>query len=182
MSDSGGILILQRPASLPSSALLNGGSAATAVPLRRKLGSSTSARQSSKKALWALTKPVGTPTVDPESFLTPADYERPAPCTTPGAPRRKKACKGCTCGLAEIEAAEAEGKNIILIDGAPDGGARESTPQENERARLMAAAAAAPKATSSCGNCFMGDAFRCDGCPYLGTSFRELSVSYSTRG
>jgi len=55
---------------------------------------------------------------------------------------KKRACKNCTCGLAEEEAAAA----------AAGGGTM--------------AAASAPK--SACGNCYKGDAFRCAGCPFLG--------------
>ncbi|EGD75532.1 hypothetical protein PTSG_06602 [Salpingoeca rosetta] len=51
----------------------------------------------------------------------------------------RKACKNCTCGRA-------------------DAAAEDSAPNDT----------AAPVAASSCGNCYLGDAFRCATCPYLG--------------
>lgn len=137
-----------------------------AVPLKRR---ADPARQSSKKALWTLSSP-STPSIDAEALLTTADRARPIPTCEPvnsGAPRRKKACKNCTCGLAEIEAEEAKSGKVVLldVDGAVEVGTGDA-----EKERLIAAAKAAPKATSSCGSCFLGDAFRCASCPYLGVS------------
>ncbi|KAH9966043.1 cytokine-induced anti-apoptosis inhibitor 1, Fe-S biogenesis-domain-containing protein [Russula dissimulans] len=122
-----------------------------------------------KKAIWDLT-PARGDTIDAESLLTDADRARPAGCepVKAGGTRRKKACKGCNCGLAEEEEAELRSglAKVVLLDGSESGGATEVALSEKER--LARAAKAAPKATSSCGSCFLGDAFRCAGCPYMG--------------
>ena len=159
-----GTLTAQKPAhSVAAPVPIKG--TTTALPLRRKADPD---RKASKKALWTLNAP-STPSIDAESLLTAADRERPAACepAVRGAPRRKKACKNCTCGLAELEAEELAQSKVVLLDGKVDGQAIEVPQADKER--LMAAAAAAPKATSSCGNCYLGDAFRCSSCPYRGT-------------
>lgn len=152
-------------------------SAGAAVSLKTKTTHPASAalpRRSAaaKKAIWDLTAPRGD-TIDAESLLTDADKARPAACEPfkAGGPRRKKACKGCTCGLAEEEEAEVRNglAKVVLLDGSEGGGASEIALSEKER--LSRAAKAAPKATSSCGSCFLGDAFRCASCPYMGASF-----------
>lgn len=156
-SDAGGTLIAQKPA-----ARLSLSARAVALPRR-------TTDPAKKKALWTLTSPT-TPSIDPESLLTSADHERPVPTCEPlaksGALRRKKACKNCTCGLAELEEEETQQSKVVFLDGAEGGGTQEV--QLSEKERLAAAAAAAPKATSSCGNCYLGDAFRCSSCPYVG--------------
>ncbi|KAF9246991.1 cytokine-induced anti-apoptosis inhibitor 1, Fe-S biogenesis-domain-containing protein [Melanogaster broomeanus] len=156
-------VVAQRPGH-PTFTALPGPLSSGAVPLRRR---ADPARQSSKKALWTLTSP-STPSIDADTLLTPADRARPVPTCEPataGTPRRKKACKNCSCGLAEIEAEEAMTANVVLLDAD---GAVEVGPGQAEKERLAAAAKAAPKATSSCGSCFLGDAFRCASCSYLG--------------
>ncbi|EJF61149.1 cytokine-induced anti-apoptosis inhibitor 1, Fe-S biogenesis-domain-containing protein [Dichomitus squalens] len=159
-----GALIAQKPAHTTGASTSIKTASVAALPLRRK---ADPAKKASKKALWTLSAPA-TPTIDAESLLTPADRERPAACepAVRGAPRRKKACKNCTCGLAELEAEELAQSKVVLLDGKVDGQAIEVSQAEKER--LVAAAAAAPKATSSCGNCYLGDAFRCSSCPYRG--------------
>ncbi|TNN04927.1 Anamorsin isoform 1, partial [Schistosoma japonicum] len=79
--------------------------------------------------------------INTNSLLQKSDYVTPlAACGQEFAKnsigKRKRACKNCTCGLAEIEATEVEDKSVVSI--------------------------------SSCGNCYLGDAFRCSTCPYRG--------------
>ncbi|KAJ7591346.1 cytokine-induced anti-apoptosis inhibitor 1, Fe-S biogenesis-domain-containing protein [Mycena floridula] len=153
LSQPDGTIIAQKPAhSASPMRLLN----------RKKTDPAT------KKALWTLSSP-STPVIDAESLLTDVDRQRPVPTCEPvnaSAPRRKRACKNCSCGLAELEAEELRASKVVLLDGSQTGTAREVDQIEKER--LIQAAKLAPKATSSCGNCYLGDAFRCASCPYIG--------------
>lgn len=81
-----------------------------------------------------------------------------APSCRPVTGKRRRACKDCTCGLAQrLEAEDA---------------AKRATADQN-LAKLRADELAEVDFTvqgkvGSCGNCALGDAFRCDGCPYIG--------------
>lgn len=176
-------LIAQKPAHAPSTSLSLINRSANSVPLMKLKRKTDPAK---KEALWAITSSPSTPVIDAESLLTPEDRARPVPTCTPvngAAPRRKKACKGCSCGLAELEDDERMNGKVVLLDGSQNGEAREVNQAEKER--LIQAAKAAPKATSSCGSCFLGDAFRCASCPYLGafqllfSSSLTLNLNYS---
>jgi hypothetical protein len=76
--------------------------------------------------------------INPDSLLTEEDKKKPDAdalkvCKTTG---KRKACKDCSCGLAE---------ELAGVDAD----------QQKEK--------------SACGNCYLGDAFRCSTCPHLGT-------------
>lgn len=168
-------LIAQKPAHTPSTPLSLKNRSAKSVPLMKLKRKTDPAK---KQALWAITSSPSTPIIDAESLLTPEDRARPVPTcepVNPAAPRRKKACKGCSCGLAELEEDERKNGKVVLLDGSQNGEAREVNQTEKER--LIQAAKAAPKATSSCGSCFLGDAFRCASCPYLGALSLLFSLS-----
>ena len=79
--------------------------------------------------------------------------------------KRRRACKDCSCGLAERIAAE---------DKAKRAEADKNLQKLNVSAPLLDADDLAEVdftvqgKVGSCGNCALGDAFRCDGCPYIG--------------
>ncbi|XP_064640772.1 anamorsin homolog [Lineus longissimus] len=80
--------------------------------------------------------------VDEEELLDEDDLKKPDPASLRAEcgpnSEKKKACKNCTCGFADELEA---GK----------------TPKQKTQA-----------AASACGSCYLGDAFRCASCPYLG--------------
>ncbi|KAJ5725366.1 uncharacterized protein N7483_006723 [Penicillium malachiteum] len=102
--------------------------------------------------------------INEDSLLDEQDLTRPImppPECQPKTGRRRKACKDCTCGLADrLEAEDKErranaDKNLNVMKLNTDDLAELDFTVEG-------------KQTGSCGSCALGDAFRCDGCPYLG--------------
>nr|CAG4635114.1 EOG090X0FGQ [Alona affinis] len=98
-----------------------------------------------KAAVWSLTDSLvddQVELVNEDDLLDEDDLIKPTAeslkvCGTTG---KRKACKDCSCGLAE----ELNAEKGIEKPSAPK------------------------SATSSCGSCYLGDAFRCASCPYLG--------------
>ncbi|XP_058446910.1 anamorsin homolog [Malaya genurostris] len=79
--------------------------------------------------------------IDADELLDEDDKIKPTAeslrvCGTTG---KRKACKDCSCGLAEELEAETRGSSVQ-----------------------------SSAVKSSCGSCYLGDAFRCASCPYLG--------------
>lgn len=101
--------------------------------------------------------------IDEDTLLDEEDMGRPIiqpPECRPKAGKRRRACKDCTCGLAERIQAEDTAK-------------RSDADRALEAMKLGANDLAEVDFTvqgkvGSCGNCALGDAFRCDGCPYVG--------------
>ncbi|MCL4125668.1 UNVERIFIED_CONTAM: hypothetical protein GTU68_026821 [Idotea baltica] len=79
---------------------------------------------------------------DPDDLLSEEDLVKPDPASLKvcGTTGQRKACKNCVCGLKEELDAEAE---------------------QDIKAKQK-------EVKSSCGSCYLGDAFRCASCPYLG--------------
>ncbi|KAM0420855.1 hypothetical protein ACHAPT_011385 [Fusarium lateritium] len=101
--------------------------------------------------------------IDEDTLMTEDDLLRPInipPECQPKAGKRRRACKDCSCGLAERLATE-------------DAQKREEADKKLESVKLATDDLAEIDFTvqgkvGSCGNCSLGDAFRCDGCPYIG--------------
>ncbi|KAK6106129.1 Cytokine-induced anti-apoptosis inhibitor 1 Fe-S biogenesis family protein [Brugia pahangi] len=75
--------------------------------------------------------------IDEDTLLKDEDYVKPIKESHEEKLKKRRPCKNCTCGLAEI----VESEKVV--------------------AQLK-------PGKSSCGNCGLGDAFRCSACPYWG--------------
>lgn len=100
--------------------------------------------------------------IDEDTLLDEDDLKRPIkiPAECKPKAKRRRACKDCTCGLAQKLEAE-------------DRARRENADKALNTMKLQADDLAEVDFTvqgkvGSCGNCSLGDAFRCDGCPYIG--------------
>ncbi|KAK3170987.1 hypothetical protein OEA41_003071 [Lepraria neglecta] len=99
--------------------------------------------------------------IDEDTLLDEEDLKRPVvqpPECRPKTGKRRRACKDCTCGLAQKLEAEDKAKRSTA---------------DQALAKLKSDELAEVDFTvqgkvGSCGNCALGDAFRCDGCPYIG--------------
>lgn len=84
-----------------------------------------------------------------------------AECKPDIAKKRRRACKDCTCGLAaQLEAEDAERRekanaelNVLKL----------KTDELNDEVDFTVQGK-----TGSCNSCSLGDAFRCEGCPFIG--------------
>lgn len=78
------------------------------------------------------------------------------------APVAKRACKNCTCGLLEEEQKIEKQQFLQRL--------KEAEAQSHlESPGIGSTGLAIPNlGRSSCGKCYMGDAFRCSTCPYSG--------------
>ncbi|KAM9899177.1 hypothetical protein OXX69_009577 [Metschnikowia pulcherrima] len=104
----------------------------------------------------------------------------PKKCELPSGKKRRKACKDCTCGLKELE--ESEDANTRSLQDSILGKMAQSATLEaikieerlkNSQVKFTEEELAeidftVEGKTGGCGSCALGDAFRCDGCPYLG--------------
>lgn len=95
--------------------------------------------------------------IDEESLLSEEDLKRPS---LPSASdcevsTKRKACKNCTCGRADLE---------------------------EKQTNLGLTAEQLNNPQSACGNCGLGDAFRCSSCPYKGLSPFKLGEKVSLPG
>ncbi|OAG29604.1 hypothetical protein NEDG_00737 [Nematocida displodere] len=85
--------------------------------------------------------------VNDDDLITEEEKTSVLSLFTPIRKTAKRSCAGCTCGAKEAEAVSA---SASATDSATVTDSNNANPK------------------SECGNCYLGDAFRCNSCPYNG--------------
>ena len=101
--------------------------------------------------------------IDEDALLTEKDKAKPTTAEGEGVgcPPTRKPCKDCTCGRKEEE----EMKENATPKGTTTSAVVKMDLENDPNEETF---------KSACGNCALGDAFRCAGCPYLGQpAFKE---------
>ncbi|RHZ43724.1 electron carrier [Aspergillus thermomutatus] len=101
--------------------------------------------------------------INEDNLLDDSELSAPIiqpPECRPKAGKRRRACKDCTCGLAQKLEEE-------------DAAKRADADEQLDAMKLSHGDLAEVDFTvqgkvGSCGNCSLGDAFRCEGCPFIG--------------
>ncbi|POW08311.1 hypothetical protein PSTT_07617, partial [Puccinia striiformis] len=120
-------------------------------------------KKSTKASLWSFSTTNETELIDDTSLLTEEDLKKPENIITSedcNPKKAKKACKNCTCGLRELE--------LSQEDDLPAHLKNPGQPTSDQDPSKLIVNGVAKTLTSSCGSCYLGDAFRCSSCPYLG--------------
>lgn len=128
-------------------------------------------KKSLKASLWSFTTNADVKLIDESSLLTEEDLATRPTATKGDAgcnPKKvKKACKNCSCGLRELE--------LLNESGLP--GSIKTQPAKPVTDGKLGVSGGG--ITSSCGSCYLGDAFRCSGCPYLGACMTSSPARHS---
>ncbi|KAG0241116.1 cytokine-induced anti-apoptosis inhibitor 1, Fe-S biogenesis-domain-containing protein [Mortierella sp. GBAus27b] len=157
--------------------------AATALPWARKGANTTTAAAPKPKAAPSTVNKTAVWTIsanddddaeleDEDDLLDETDLVKPtreqleAPECGPNSLKKKK-CKNCTCGMEEEEE-EPEQEVNSSAGPVPKEAIVTSSGAKWKASAITEVVPKALQPKSSCGNCYLGDAFRCGSCPYLG--------------
>ncbi|KAF9109129.1 Anamorsin [Mortierella sp. AM989] len=109
--------------------------------------------------------------LDESDLIKPTKEQLEAPECGPDSLKKKK-CKNCTCGMESEGELEEVQQDVEMGDASAGPVPTDSiVASKTNRWKESAITEVVPKALqpkSSCGNCYLGDAFRCGSCPYIG--------------
>ncbi|KAI6347836.1 electron carrier [Pyricularia grisea] len=106
--------------------------------------------------------------IDEDELMTEEDLMRPIqqpPECAPKPGKKRRACKDCTCGLAERLEAQDKARRDKADKQLQE---KAAAPFKLASEDLNELDFTVQGKTGSCGSCALGDAFRCADCPYIG--------------